>query len=142
MRHLIFLAWRSAWNRRLTLGLVTIAVALSVMLLLGVERLRHDARDSFSQSVAGTDLVVGARASPVQLMLYAIFRMGDATSNMSWNSVQELERHPAVKWVLPLSLGDSHRGFPVIGTSVDYFQHFQYGASRSLVIREGQAFDS
>lgn len=141
MKHLFFLAWRSAWNRRLTLGLVTIAVALSVMLLLGVERLRHDARDSFSQSVAGTDLVVGARTSPVQLMLYAIFRMGEATNNMSWKSAQEFARHPAVKWVVPISLGDSHRGFPVVGTTVDYFKHFQYGTARPLVIREGQTFD-
>lgn len=142
MRHLLFLAWRSAWNRRLTLGLVTMAVALSVMLLLGVERLRHDARESFSQSVAGTDLVVGARTSPVQLMLYAIFRMGEATSNMSWKSVQDLAQHPAVKWTVPLSLGDSHRGFPVVGTTAEYFQYFKYGSSRSLTMREGQPFES
>lgn len=142
MRHLIFLAWRSAWNRRLTLGLVTIAVALSVMLLLGVERLRHDARESFSQSVAGTDLVVGARTSPVQLMLYAIFRMGEATSNMSWNSVQDLARHPSVDWVVPLSLGDSHRGFPVVGTIPEYFKHFKYGSSRALTLQDGQAFEA
>ena len=142
MRHLLFLAWRSAWNRRLTLGLVMAAVALSVMLLLGVERLRHDARESFSQSVAGTDLVVGARTSPVQLMLYAIFRMGDATSNMSWKSVEEIAKHPAVAWVVPISLGDSHRGFPVVGTTEAYFEHFKYGASRTLAMREGQAFEN
>jgi putative ABC transport system permease protein len=141
MRHLLFLAWRSAWNRRLTLGLVMAAVALSVMLLLGVERLRHDARESFSQSVAGTDLVIGARTSPVQLMLYAIFRMGEATSNMSWKSVEEIAQHPSVAWVVPLSLGDSHRGFPVVGTSDAYFEHFKYGASRPLAMREGKVFE-
>ena len=140
MRHLLFLAWRSAWNRRITLGLVMASIAFSVMLLLGVERLRHDARESFSQSVAGTDLVVGARTSPVQLMLYAIFRMGEATSNVSWQSVQEVARHPAVAWVVPVSLGDSHRGFPVVGTTAAYFEHFKYGASRSLRLTEGQVF--
>ncbi len=142
MRYLPVLAWRSAWNRRLTLGLVVMAVALSVMMLLGVERLRHDARESFSQSVSGTDLVIGARTSPVQLMLYAIFRMGEATTNMSWDSVQEISRHPAVAWAVPLSLGDSHRGFPVVGTVAGYFQHFKYGASRSLALQEGKVFDA
>ncbi len=141
MMHLPILAWRSAWNRRLTLGLVVMAMALSVMMLLGVERLRHDARQSFSQSVSGTDLVIGARTSPVQLMLYAIFRMGEATTNMSWNSVQEISQHPAVAWAVPLSLGDSHRGYPVVGTVADYFQYFHYGASRKLVLKEGKVFD-
>ena len=69
MRHLLYLAARSAWNRRLTLSLTLIAIALSVALLLGVDRVRRDARESFSQSVSGTDLVVGARTSPVQLIL-------------------------------------------------------------------------
>ena len=142
MRHVLFLAWRSAWNRRLTLGLVMLAVAMSVMLLLGVERLRHDARESFSQSVAGTDLVVGARTSPVQLMLYAIFRIGETSHNIKWQSAQDIAQHPAVSWVIPISLGDSHRGFPVVGTTGAYFEHFKYGASRPLALEEGRAFGS
>jgi len=73
MSMLIRLAARSAWNRRFTLGLILLAIALSTTLLLGIERIRHDVRESFSQSVSGTDLVVGARTSSVQLMLYAIF---------------------------------------------------------------------
>ncbi|MDP2246712.1 MAG: ABC transporter permease, partial [Nitrosomonadales bacterium] len=82
MKPLLHLALRSAWNRRLTLGLTLVAIALSVTLLLGVERLRHEAQRGFSLSVSGTDLVVGARTSPVQLVLYAVFRIGDATSNI------------------------------------------------------------
>src|ERR1700722_12805700 len=131
MRHLLFLAARSAWNRRLTLGLTLVSVALSVTLLLGVVRIRQEARDSFAQSVSGTDLVVGARTSPVQLMLYAVFRIGEATNNMRWQSYQALASHPEVAWSIPLSLGDSHRGFPVLGTSTTYFEHFRYGSSQA-----------
>jgi putative ABC transport system permease protein len=140
MRHLLFLAARSAWNRRLTLGLTLVAVALSVTLLLGVVRIRQEARDSFAQSVSGTDLVVGARTSPVQLMLYAVFRLGEATNNMRWQSYQVLASHPEVAWSIPLSLGDSHRGFPVLGTSTAYFEHFHYGSSQALAFSSGKPF--
>jgi len=137
---LLLLAARSAWNRRLTLGMTLIAVALSVTLLLGVERVRHEARNSFAQSVAGTDLVVGARTSPVQLMLYAVFRIGEATNNIRWQSYRAIAENPAVAWSIPLSLGDSHHGFPVIGTSSAYFEHFRYGDAQALAFSEGKPF--
>lgn len=142
MKLLIRLAARSAWNRRFTLMLMLIAIALSSTLLLGIERVRHDMRDSFSQSVSGTDLVVGARSSPVQLMLYSIFHLGGATNNMGWDSARKLAANPAVAWTIPLSLGDSHLGFPVLATNGDYFKHFQYGARRSLAFTEGRPFAS
>jgi putative ABC transport system permease protein len=140
MSHLLLLAARSAWNRRLTLGVTLIAVALSVTLLLGVERIRDQARDSFAQSVSGTDLVVGARTSPIQLMLYAVFRIGEATNNIRWQSFQAIANDPAVAWSIPLSLGDSHQGFPVLGTSIAYFEHFRYGTSRTLTFSAGKPF--
>ncbi len=142
MKFLLYLAAKSAWNRRLTLGLTLAAVALSVTLLLGVERLRHDAREGFAQSVSGADLVIGARTSPVQLMLYAVFRIGEATSNMRWQSYRDIAAHPAVAWAIPLSLGDSHRGYPVLGTTPDYFAHFRHGDARPLRIAQGRRFEA
>jgi putative ABC transport system permease protein len=142
MTFLFRLAARSALNRRYTLGLMLLAIALSSAMLLGIERVRHEVRDSFSQSVSGTDLVVGARTSPVQLMLYAIFRIGGATNNMGWDSAQKLAKNPAVAWTIPLSLGDSHRGFPVLATNGDYFKHFHYGDGRALQLGEGRFFGS
>ena len=141
MKHLIFLAAKSAWNRRLTLGLTLAAIALSVTMLLGVERIRHDAREGFATSVSGTDLVVGARTSPVQLMLHAVFRIGEATNNIRWQAYQDIAGHPSVAWSIPLSLGDSHRGFPVLGTTPAYFEHFRYGAAQPLTIAQGKRFD-
>ncbi|MES2561556.1 MAG: ABC transporter permease [Pseudomonadota bacterium] len=142
MRHLIFLAARSAWNRRLTLSLTLASIALSVALLLGVDRVRRDARESFGQSVAGTDLVVGARTSPVQLMLYAVFRIGEATNNMRWESFEKVAAHPMVSWAVPLSLGDSHKSYSVVGTSAAYFERFRYGAAENLKFASGKAFDT
>ena len=140
MSFLFPLAAKSAWNRRYTLGLMLLAIALSSAMLLGIERVRHEVRDGFTQSVSGTDLVVGARTSPVQLMLYAIFRIGGATNNMGWDSALKLAKNPAVAWTIPLSLGDSHRGFPVLATNLDYFRHFHYGDGQALQMVEGREF--
>lgn len=140
MKHLLFLAARSAWNRKLTLGLTTIAIALSVTLLLGVERLRTEAREGFNHSVNGTDLIIGARTSPVQLMLYAVFHMGEATNNIRWGAFQDVVANPLVAWSVPLSLGDSHHGFPVLGTTSAYFEHFHYGDDQALVFVKGKPF--
>jgi putative ABC transport system permease protein len=140
MSNLLHLAMRSAWNRRLTLGLIVAAVALSVIMLLGVERARIAARDSFSQAVSGSDLVVGARTSPVQLVLYAVFHLGEATNNMRWKSYLAIAADPAVAWTIPLSLGDSHQGYPTLGTSTDFFDHFKYGLASPLAFASGRPF--
>lgn len=134
------LAWRSAWNRRFTLALTVCSIALSTFMLLGVERVRTDLRTSFTSAVSGTDLIVGARTGSVQLLLYSVFHVGAATNNVRWSSIQALEKIRGVAWVVPLSLGDSHRGFPVLGTTEAYFEHFRYGEQQALQLREGTRF--
>jgi putative ABC transport system permease protein len=140
MKPLLGLAARSAWNRRGTLSLVVASVALATFLLLSIERMRSDVHDSFSQAVSGTDLIVGARMGPVQLVLYTVFRIGGATNNIRMSSVRAIAAHRDVAWVVPISLGDSHRGFPVLGTTPDYFVHFLYGDRTPLVLAQGQPF--
>ena len=140
MNSLLGIARRSAWNRRSTLAWVVVSLALATALLWTLERLRHDIRHSFSQSVSGVDLIVGARSSPVQLMLFSVFHIGSVPQSMSMDSVQQLSQHRSVSWVVPLSLGDSHRGFPVLGTTPAYFQHFAYGDKQPLVLQQGAVF--
>jgi putative ABC transport system permease protein len=141
MSALLRLAWASLANRRFT-ALVTVAtIALSVLLLLGVERLRNEARNSFLRTVAGTDLIVGARAHPVQLLLYSVFHLGDATNNVSWASYREIAEREDVAWTVPISLGDSHKGYRVVGTTLGFFEHVRTGGNRELRFAEGQAFD-
>jgi len=134
------LAAQSLWNRRLTSALVVLSIALSVALLLGVERLHTQTRTSFANTLAGTDLIVGARGSPINLLLYSVFRIGDPTNNVRWSSYQVIAADPLVAWTVPLSLGDSHRGFRVLGTTPEYFQHYRYGRSQTLRLAEGREF--
>tara|TARA_R110000868_G_scaffold46376_13_gene153291 strand:- start:4367 stop:5626 length:1260 start_codon:yes stop_codon:yes gene_type:complete len=135
------LALKSLASRRFTVSLAVFAIAVSVMLLLGVERIRTEARASFSNTISGTDLIVGARSGSVPLLLYSVFRIGNATNNISWRSYRELAADPNVAWTIPLSLGDSHRGFRVLGTNSDYFRFFRYARARKLVMAAGKPFD-
>ncbi|AKH20150.1 ABC transporter permease [Sedimenticola thiotaurini] len=137
---IFLLAWKSLVNRRVTALLTVISIALSVALLVGVERLRTEARASFANTLSGTDLIVGARSGPVQLLLYTVFRIGDATNNISWKSYQDIAANPKVNWTVPISLGDSHRGFRVLGTTPAYFEHYRYARDRQLAIAEGKQF--
>lgn len=140
MKVWLSLAWRSAWNRRFVLSLTALAVALSTFVLLSIERIRTDVQDSFSQAVSGTDLIVGARTSPIELLMYSVFRMGGVSRNIQERSLEVLRTHRAVAWVVPLSLGDSHKGFPVVATTAAYFDHFRYGEGQPLVLAQGQRF--
>jgi putative ABC transport system permease protein len=133
------LALKSLGNRRFTTILTIVSIALSVTLLLGVERIRKEARTSFTNTVSGTDLIVGARSGPVQLLLYSVFRIGNATNNISWESYQEIARNPNIEWTIPISLGDSHKGYRVMGTNADYFERFRYAGGRRLELASGRA---
>jgi putative ABC transport system permease protein len=140
VKPILGMAARSAWNRRFSLALVVVSIALSTFLLLGMERVRKDMRTHFAAAVSGTDLIVGARSGSVQLLLYSVFRIGAASNNIRWSSAEALARHPQVAWTVPISLGDSHRGFAVVGTSADYFRHFRYGDRAALALAEGRPF--
>jgi putative ABC transport system permease protein len=134
------LALRSLLNRRTTAVLTVSAIAISVALLLGVQLLRTAARESFANTVSGVDLIVGARSGPLNLLLYSVFRVGDATANVSWASYQKIAHHPDVEWTIPISLGDSHRGFRVMGTDGVYFEHYRFAGGRALGFSAGGPF--
>ena len=128
---------------RLSGVLLTIAsVALSVFVLLGVEHVRQEARTGFASTVSGVDLIVGARTGEINLLLLSIFRIGTATANVSWESVEQLEQQNNVVWTVPISLGDSHRSFRVIGTTEGFFTRYKYGAKQPLTFLKGQSFDA
>ncbi|TVT82619.1 ABC transporter permease [Pseudomonas sp. H3(2019)] len=138
--YLFRLAMASLANRRFTAILTAFAIALSVCLLLAVERVRTEAKASFASTISGTDLIVGARSGSVNLLLYSVFRIGNATNNIRWDSFEHFANNPKVKWAIPISLGDSHRGYRVMGTTDAYFQHYQYGHQQNLQLASGRAF--
>lgn len=139
--NLKLLAGKSLKSRRSTAILTIVSIAVSVILLLGVEKVRVNAKSSFANTISGTDLIVGARSGSIQLLLYSVFRIGSATNNITWKSYQDIAQQKGVKWTIPISLGDSHRGFRVMGTSKDYFSVYQYGEKRTLKFSSGAQFE-
>jgi putative ABC transport system permease protein len=134
------LAIKSFRNRKFTTGLTVLSIALSVMLLLGIEKIRQGAETSFTSTISGTDLIVGARSSPAQLLLYSVFHIGNPINNISRESYEEITAHSQVKWAIPLSLGDSHKGYRVVGTTTQFFEHFRFGKRQRLQLEQGEWF--
>jgi putative ABC transport system permease protein len=134
------LAAKSLANRWLTALLTVIAIAFSVMLLLGVEKVRTGARQSFADTISGTDLIIGARSGALNLLLYSVFRIGNATNNVTWTTYQEISKSPDIDWIVPISLGDSHHGFRVMGTTPEYFQRYRYRRTHALEFAQGKPF--
>ena len=141
MKTLLLLTLKSIANRKTSALLTIFTIAVSISLLLGVEQIRREAKASFASAVSGSDLVVGARSGSVQLLLYSVFRIGNATNNISWESYQKIAGHSQIAWTIPLSLGDSHRGFRVLGTNKDYFEHFRFGKKQPLQFAQGSPFE-
>ena len=135
------LAFASLSARILTVSMTILAIALSVALFLGVEKVRTGAKASFADTISGTDLIVGARSGSVQLLLYSVFRIGNATNNITWESYQDIAARPEVEWTVPISLGDSHRQFRVMGTTPEFFQRYKYRRDRGLIVADGLAMD-
>ena len=135
------LAWRSLLNRRVSAFLTVLAVALSVALFLGVEKARNAAKSGFDNTISGTELIVGAPSGQINLLLYSVFRLGNATAEISWPVYEELAARDDIAWTVPISLGDSHRGFRVLGTTQAYFDHYKYGQRQDLSFETGQRFD-
>ena len=141
-RALCSVAYQSLLYRFGGVALATSAVAISVFVLLSVEHVRHEARSSFASTVSNVDLIVGARTGEINLLLLSIFRIGNPTANVSWESVEALSEQQQVEWVVPISLGDSHRNFRVVGTTAEFFDRYKYGQSKPLAFDTGRPFDA
>jgi putative ABC transport system permease protein len=137
---LLKLTINSLYARLLTVSMTVLAISLSLMLYLSIEKLRSSAYTSFTNTISQTDLIVGSRTGSVQLLLYSVFRIGNATNNITWESYEDIIKRDEIKWSVPISLGDSHKGFRVMGTNADFFKRYKYRGDRSLKIEEGKYF--
>lgn len=137
---LISLAWSSLCSRKKSVILTFLSLLISISVLISVEHIRQQAKTSFNRTISGADLIVGAPSGQLNLLLYSVFRMGDPTSNIDYQSYEMLKNDQQVAWAIPISLGDSHRGFRVLGTNGDYFTHYQFGDKKSLEFTAGKPF--
>jgi putative ABC transport system permease protein len=138
---LLKLTFNSLYARLLTVGMTVFAISLSLMLYMSVEKLRTSAYTSFTDTISQTDLIVGARTSSVQLLLYSVFRIGNATNNITWESYEDVIDKKEVAWSVPISLGDSHKGFRVMGTNSEFFKRYKFRGGQSIELKQGKNLD-
>ena len=138
---LLKLTFNSLYARLLTVGMTVFAISLSLMLYMSVEKLRTSAYTSFTDTISQTDLIVGARTSSVQLLLYSVFRIGNATNNITWESYEDVINKKEVAWSVPISLGDSHKGFRVMGTNNEFFKRYKFRGGQSIELEKGNNLD-
>lgn len=138
---LIQLAWKSVLHRRTTAALTVFSIAIGMMIMLSIHHIQQQTKQAFTHTLSDTDLIVGARSGPINLLLYSVFRIGSASNNISWQSYQTIKRHKNVRWTIPLSLGDSHKGYRVVATSTDYFTYYRYGQKQALGFAQGKPFN-
>lgn len=137
MKTILTLAWKSLLNRRITTILTIFAIGLSMSLLLVVERLRNGAQEGFTGVISQTAVIAGARSGPIQLLLYSVFQIGSAANTVSPATWEHFRKHPAVAWTIPVALGDSHHGFPVVATNDDMFRHYRYRKDQGFKFASG-----
>ena len=133
-----YLTWKSVQNRKLTSLLCVASIALSVALLLGVERIKNGARDGFTNTISQTDLIVGAKGGPLQLVLYTVFRIGSPTNNIRFSSYTKIKNLPEVDWTIPISLGAAYRGYRVVGTDENFFKYYRYRRNKKIEVLDGK----
>jgi len=135
------LAYKSLLHRKVSVLLIVLAMSVSVFVLIGVEHIRHQSKVNFNNSISNVDLIVGAPTGKLNLLLYSVFRIGVPTNNISWQSFETISNHSAVKWAVPISLGDSHKGYRVLGTTSAYFEHYKYRNGQSIILDKGSVFN-
>ncbi len=142
MKILINLAFQSLFSRKATVFLTVISLTVSIVLFLSIDTLRLGAKKSFFGNVKSGDLILGSRSGEIQLLLYSLFQIGNPTNNISWESYKEISKKTEIAWIVPISLGDSHKQFRVMGTTKEYFQKYSYRKGQKLQYQFGTHFQN
>ena len=135
MKTLAF-AWHYLWSRPLGAALNVLLLGLGLGSMTFLLLVGHQLGRAFDRDLAGIDAVVGAKGSPMQLILSGVLHMDVPPGNIPLAAVRALEKHPLVDSIIPLSLGDNLRGFRVVGTSHQYISHYQAN------LAEGRLWDA
>ena len=135
------LALKSIRFRLFSTTAIIFSLVISLLLLFSVEKIRKSVEDNFTQTISGVDLIVGPRTGSLQLVLYSVFNIGQATNNVSYESYLKYTNHPAVEWTIPYSLGDGHRGYRVVGTNQDFFKFYKYRSKQNIILQSGEIFN-
>ena len=141
MRELLYLTYKSILNRKLTFLLSVFSIAISVVLLLGVDKAIKSSKSHFINTINETDIVVGSSNGSLDILLNLVFHLSDPLKEMSYKSFEDIKAFDEIEWAVPLSLGDKFHGFDVVSTNEEYFKYYRYSSSKSLEFERGKGFE-
>lgn len=122
--NVLSLSWRYLWSRPLSTALNLLLLTLGLASMAFVLIAQHQVDRAFERDLQGIDAVVGAKGSPMQLILAGVFHIDVPPGNIPLDEVKKLQAHPQVAQLIPLSLGDNLAGFRIVGTTPDYAAHY------------------
>ncbi len=129
----LFFAWRFLWSRPLGAALNLLLLSLGLASITFLLLVSHQLSQAFERDLAGIDVVVGAKGSPMQLILSGVFHLDVPPGNVPLQAVKALETHAMVASVVPISLGDNFQGFRIVGTSPAYLTLYQANLKQGRV---------
>jgi putative ABC transport system permease protein len=135
------LVFQSLLNRWLSCLLIILTLAFSISLYFTVSRIQESVKASFKSTVSGVDSIVAARGGNLQILLNSVFLIGEPSAPIQWNTYQDIANNNKIKWAVPISLGDSHKGYRVIGTTNNYFKQIKYSSRKNIEFLTGNSFN-
>lgn len=129
------LVWSNMWSKKLSTWLALSLFSLGIGLILLMVQLDRQVEGAFKRNIKGIDLVLGAKGSPLQLILSSVYHSDYPTGNIAVKDVSKFSKYPSLKTAIPLSYGDSYRGYRVVGTTKDYLSHY------SATLIEGRSWN-
>lgn len=132
---------QSLLNRWLSCLLIILTLAFSISLFFTVSRIQESVRSSFQNTISGVDSVVAARGGDLQILLNSVFLIGEPNSTIRWSTFKDITDNNKMNWAAPISLGDSHKGYRVIGTTNNYFKEIKYSSGKNIEFLSGNSFN-
>lgn len=125
--NLLKLSWKNLAHKPLQTFLSLLLFGLGVGLVIFLFLVQTQIQDKFDKNLAGIDLVIGAKGSPLQLILCSMYHIDSPTGNISLEEARPFMRpgHPLIQRAVPLSLGDNYKGFRVVGTTHEFVQLYR-----------------
>src|SRR5690349_19803633 len=127
-------------QRALATWLTTFSVALGVALTVAILLIRHGMQRRFEQGTLGYEMVVGAKGSPLQLVLNTVYQLDISPGNVPWSLFEQLRKDNRVKLAVPIAVGDNYKGFRIVATTDALFNEFQFEPKRKFELAEGGVF--
>jgi len=140
MKTLWLLSFKSIRSRQSAFSLSIISIAISIILLLGINQLQKDTKTHFLNTISQTQLIAAAPNGAINILLTTIFHIGESRDRIKYESFKKIKKIKEVAWAIPIALGDSHKGFSVIGSDNSYFKHYQYQNKKYLTLKKGSFF--